>query len=383
VAGLSDLLMNPGTMPVQRSNQFDQLFGVDGWVNQSTPNASPMEMLYTTQDAAEAAARRQRNAVIPHYGRQEGAATKFVEDTFGIPKTPLDAAALALGGPFGRAAKTGMLAAGAALTSEDADAGPLSKLVRSVLPMDEASRMARAVQQNYKIDAYHGTRSPQEITEFQTGAIYSDAGELLHPYSQHPNSLIGPHFAAEPETANKFAMGTGADWLKSRFTEGNPAVYPVKLDATKVQRFKSEDDLDTLLFRQKANAQEVEAVIESRFPDDIEAGFLKYDRDKAFREQVNREAVMNENNYDEPASEVGQELADAVRRAYEKAGVTTIQYPNAVEGGTSYISIAHPRSRWAAFDPDKKDSRNILSSILAAGGTPLAALMMGEDAPVR
>jgi hypothetical protein len=72
--------MNPGTMPVQRSNQFDQLFGVDGWVNQSTPNASPMEMLYTTQDAAEAAARRQRNAVIPHYGRQEGAATAAPEN---------------------------------------------------------------------------------------------------------------------------------------------------------------------------------------------------------------------------------------------------------------------------------------------------------------
>ena len=134
----------------------------------------------------------------------------------------------------------------------------------------------------------------------------------------------------------------------------------MKLKADKVQKFKSEDDLDTLLFRQKSDAQEIEAVIESRFPDDIEAGFAKYDKDKAFREQVNREAVRNENNYDEPSSEVGQSLADAVRGQYEKAGVTAIQYPNAVEGGTSYISVAHPRSRFAAFDPANKDSGFLL-----------------------
>jgi hypothetical protein len=183
--------------------------------------------------------------------------------------------------------------------------------------------------------------------------------------------LIGPHFAAEPEVANKFAMGEGADWLKSRFTEGNPAVYPVKLKGDKVQKFRSEEDLDTLLFRQKSNAQEIEAVIESRFPDDIEAGFAKYDKDKAFREQVNREAVRNENNYDEPSSEVGQSLADAVRAQYEKAGVTAIQYPNAVEGGTSYISVAHPRSRFAQFDPAKIKSSDLLASIATATVAPV------------
>jgi hypothetical protein len=279
----------------------------------------------------------------------------------------------------GYAAGTAMNMVGMPAFTGGVPAGAMGSGAKSLnaLPMDEASRMARAAQQNRTIDAYHGTRSPQEITEFQTGAIYNDAGELIHPYSQHPNSLIGPHSAAEPEVANKFALGTGADWLKSRYTEGYPAVLPLKLDATKVQKFKSEEDLDTLLFRQKANAQEVEAVIESRFPDDIEAGFLKYDRDKAFREQVNREAVRNENNYDEPASEVGQELADAVRRQYEKAGVTTIQYPNAVEGGTSYISISPPRSRFAAFDPANKDSGNLLAGI---GVSPMvAALLYGQE----
>jgi hypothetical protein len=231
----------------------------------------------------------------------------------------------------------------------------------SELPMDEASRMARAKEQGYTLDAYHGTRSPEEITEFQTGHIYSDDGDLLHAYSGHPNSLIGPHAAAEPAVANRFAMGEGVDWLKSRNTEGDPAVYPLKLNATKVHKFKREDDLDTLLFRQKSNARGVEEVIASKF-DDIDEGFAKYDSDKAFREKINREAVRNENNYDEPSTEVGQSLADAVRDQYKKAGVTTIQYPNAVEGGTSYISIEPPRSRFAKFDPANKDSGFLLGS---------------------
>jgi hypothetical protein len=246
------------------------------------------------------------------------------------------------------------------------------------LPMDEASRMARAAEQGYTLDAYHGTKTPG-FSEFTTGNIYDDAGGLLHGYSQHPNSLIGPHFAREPQIANKFAEGSGPEWLKSRYSETEaPAVYPVKLNASKVQKFRSEDDFDTLLFRQKADGPEIEDIISRQF-DDIEEGFAKYDRDKNFREQVNREAVRNENNYDNPSTEIGQQLADAVRRQYEKAGVTAIQYPNAVEGGTSYVAIAPPRSRFAKFDPANKDSDNLLGSIAAALGGLLGTRALGGD----
>jgi hypothetical protein len=260
----------------------------------------------------------------------------------------------------------------------EARGGTLYANTPKVLPMDEAARAARAVAQNRTLDAYHGTRAPTEIRQFETGNIYSDTGELLHAYSGHPNSLIGPHSAAEPQVANKFAMGEGVDWLKTRFAEGNPAVYPLKLDATKVQKFKREEDLDTLLFRQNVNAREVEDVIAQRF-DDVEEGFAKYDRDKAFREQVNREAVRNENNYDEPSTEVGQALADAVRHRYERAGVTTIQYPNAVEGGTSYISIAPPRSRFATFDPARSSSSDLLASLATLGATGFGTLAAQDN----
>ena len=235
--------------------------------------------------------------------------------------------------------------------------GPIKKA--PALPMDEASRLARAAEQKYTIDAYHGTRSPNEISQFETGHIYNDEGDLVHAYSGDPNSLIGPHAAAEPAVADKFAGGEGVDWLKNRQTEGNPAVYPLKLDATKVQKFKREEDLNTLLFRQDVgHMDEVDNILMGHGDD---AG-TRYVRDKNYREQVNREAVRNENNYDDPSSEVGHALADAVRRQYEKAGVTTIQYPNAVEGGTSYIAVAPPRSRFAAFDPANKDSGFLLGS---------------------
>jgi hypothetical protein len=167
-----------------------------------------MEMLYTTQDAAEAAARRQRNAVIPHYGRQEGAATKFVEDTFGVPRTPLDAAAIALGGPFGRAAKTGMLAAGAALTSEDADAGPLTRLIKG-------------------IKAYHG--SPHDFDRFDMSKI--GTGEGAQAYGH------GLYFAEAEDVARTYRDNlSGFNWNFNADGKPIPSGISRLLNDTQMQR---------------------------------------------------------------------------------------------------------------------------------------------------
>ncbi len=95
-----------------------------GEVNESAYVLSP-------QAAAEAAAARTRQSVRPAEGRASGQLTQLIEDSM-IPKTPLDVGLMVAGGPFGRLAKAGALGLGAALTPSDAEAGPLSKVLKNI-----------------------------------------------------------------------------------------------------------------------------------------------------------------------------------------------------------------------------------------------------------
>jgi len=238
--------------------------------------------------------------------------------------------------------------------------GPV--LPRSSLPMDEASRMARAKEQAYTLDAYHGTRSPNDFSQFETGPIYDDAGNLLHASSGDPNAFLGPHFAKEPAVANKFAGNTVSWMQRSRFDEGAPRVMPMRLNAKNVHKFDSEEALNNHIYDHEVSTPEVDYMIEDRAGGDLEAGSKKYESDPEFRRSINEQAVQNELSLDEPSHETAQALADAARRGFDARGVTTIQYPNAVEGGTSYISLAPPRSRFAAFDPANAESGYILGA---------------------
>ena len=242
------------------------------------------------------------------------------------------------------------------------------------LPMDEASRVARMEDQHYTIDAYHGTQTPHPIDEYQTGAVYREGEEgAVHTSSGDPNSFLGPHFAKEPQVANKFAEGRGATWLKGRYTEeARPSVYPTKLSAKNVHK-TTEGEMNEHIFQQEANTPEVEMLLE----DAGEGAYERYDKDPAYRSEINQQAIARERQYDDPTHETAEQLASAARRDYEKRGVTTIEYPNEVEGGTSYIAIAPPRSRFARFDPANAES----GYILGAGATrkPLAAAMLAAS----
>ena len=259
-----------------------------------------------------------------------------------------------------------------------------SKVVTDELPMDTASRMKRARDMGYNVDAYHGTRSPGDFKEFEVGNIYDEAGELVTSYSGHPNALLGPHFAKEPSVAGKFAQGTGPEWLKTRYSEGSGRILPVKLRGKKVKKFNSEQELNDHLFRQDAgNTVGVEILsddpqmwgLSDKTINNSEDFWKVYDNDMDFRASVNERAVNIENQLDEPLSEVSQTLADEALNKFK--GVDLIEYPNVVEGGTSYIALKPPRSRFAKFNPSKKTSANILAG--AAGGMLFAPAFMDNE----
>jgi hypothetical protein len=86
-----------------------------------------------SDDPFERAALRTRQAERPLLGRQgENTVGKMID--FMIPKTPLDVATYALGGPFSVPVKIGALVAGGLLTPSDTEAAPVSKIGKAVTP---------------------------------------------------------------------------------------------------------------------------------------------------------------------------------------------------------------------------------------------------------
>lgn len=137
------------------------------------------------QTAAEAAAARIRQSVRPEGGRREGPLTSLPEDLI-VPKTPLDLALLVAGGPFGKLAKVGAMAAGAALSSDPAQAGPAGTVVK-------AGKGAVNTVRDW-IRAYHG--SAHDFDKFSASKI--GAGEGAQAYG---HSL---YFAENPEVARSY-----------------------------------------------------------------------------------------------------------------------------------------------------------------------------------
>lgn len=195
------------------------------------------ELLEDPQAAFEAAAARTQQGVRPEGGRRAGmltaaiegalpnAAQGFVDTMEGAKREALSAA---LGGDYN--AKPVMeLAASTLMPGRPPGAlgaGPSG--IKSALPMDEASRMARAQAQGYTIDAYKGSypydwrtvperdwkgniikgtenRVPQELTEFDARRAF-------------PDSNAAGFFSNDPAVASRFATAMGQG-----------AVYPVKL----------------------------------------------------------------------------------------------------------------------------------------------------------
>ena len=136
---------------------------------------------------------------------------------------------------------------------------------------------------------------------------------------------------------------------------------PMKLKGTNVKKFKDEDELNRFIYEQPSSSQTLEELSElHRGGGEADDFWRQYDRDVDFRIRQNKRAVNRENALDEPSQETASDLADGYRAKLEQDGVTAVEYPNMVEGGTSYISIAPPRSRFAKFDPKKSKSERFM-----------------------
>ena len=185
------------------------------------------------------------------------------------------------------------------------------------LPMDEASRMARAKEMGFDTDAYHGTPAV-------------DIGEFRGPITW---------VSKQPKLASDYATVKSArDWTSDQ----RGTVYPLKAKTGRTLDLSSLDANDKVTYSAFFKKAGVEFAPDKYTSVEVDGIPQKF---KAWN-------IINT-----------PEFADAARTAgFESVAIK--------EGGVQTLGILDPkniRSRFAAFDPAKKDSANILASLLAAG----------------
>jgi hypothetical protein len=210
--------------------------------------------------------------------------------------------------------------------------GRAAKAVKAAksLPMDEASRMARAAEQGYGPDLYHGTAS--EVTEFK------------------PNRAGAVYLTDEPRIADIYADIRYGEGKKKwgHPTNAHPNVMPV--------RAKMENPLTVSDLNSK--------------------GEMGYFTD-------NLATALGKNLDDMP--HIGNAYRDLINEARDRGHDMIVMKDFSDLGGpqTQYMSLLPKqiRSKFAAFDPANKDSGNLLGSLLGGGitGGALLQLMNGEQ----
>lgn len=194
------------------------------------------------------------------------------------------------------------------------------------LPMDEASRLARAKEMGYDIDKtlYHGTSSPENFSEFKPSTQGLDGSAV--------------YLAKEPKMAGQYSAGAqGANDPTTLRQPQNARTIPVHIKTNTVFDVNNMDDLRSLL--QKENIP-------------VPVGDLPYL--KFFDLMQKKYPNVDISNPDIPQS---------IQNLTKKHG-----YGGIADG--SQVAIWDPkniRSTSAVFDPTKKDSKNILSGMVGAG----------------
>lgn len=259
------------------------------------------------------------------------------------------------------------------------DSSIKSKFELPELPMDEASRMARAKEMGFDTDKtwYHGTG----------GNIEAFNPELLGANTTGPSKGLGVHLSKSPELANEYAKESAPDYLKKATKAADIAIDAVgdaqksliekygkdrskwPHEAEELVRNKTADFLhaqDQLEYSQRkadkadwtqgVNVIPTHLKLKNPAIIDLEGGMINSDAAKLaqkYKDSGKYDGVIFKNAYDTP----GPFRAGEVR-----AGATDV----AVVFDPSQI-----RSKFAEFDPSKAKSGNISAGIGAVGAAGL------------
>lgn len=195
--------------------------------------------------------------------------------------------------------------------------GKVARAAKKALAMDEASRMARAAEQGFTVDAYHGA---------------DNAGDWAH-LKPSQNGELGPGvYVGDVDRANWYAK------IHPRRPDNHGAVFPLLI---KDGKYLEEADFD------KAVRAITDAPLNS--PEEMAARV-------AVTENLKKQGYL---------------------------GVRGNRSARGLPGDTSDYSVFDPaniRSKFAAFDPAKRKSANLLAGIGGAGiAVPLTIGQMSQQ----
>jgi hypothetical protein len=222
-------------------------------------------------------------------------------------------------------------------------------------PWDTHPHLASKVvnEHGHPLRVYHGTTAPERFKVFAVGEPVDDGtGEFIKTGSgADPRTFLGSHFAREPQVANKFASGLYGE----RQGQGvGGRVMPVYLNLRNPHHTSDNEMMEEMLHG-TYNHHIVDDILER--DGDIEETGHQYETDPKYRADVNRQALEEEGNEDDPSFGLSQDMADQYRNRLHEAGHDGIVYDNDVEGGKSYIAF-HPHQIKSAsgnagsFDPN-------------------------------
>jgi len=280
--------------------------------------------------------------------------------------TAIDLADFAIGFKEGDLPRMGWAAGGAALPFV---AGSTMRKVlgrgakaADELPMDEASRMARAADQDFTINAFHGT-------SVRSGAPFKRPSQEVGDLERfHWGSHFGTQKAANerlddlrPRARNRY----GKPSFDSRLIKpaAGERIMPVKLrgkylDIGNESAWHPEGLLETARRRGLITADELEHAFDNV--------------------PLLREAELGPNyNKHKHNEEVGIAMKQAVTDLFKRKGFAGVSYKNDVEdaGSISYMVFdpANIRSSMAAaFDPAQAESASLVAGTAGLLGTGLA-----------
>ena len=270
--------------------------------------------------------------------------------------TAIDLADFAIGFKEGDLPRMGWAAGGAALpfVAGSTMRKVLGKGAKAAdeLPMDEASRTARAAEQDWTINAFHGTsRGPLEggdLERFHWGSHFGTKGAA--------NDRLSDLRGALPESIQ-------GDRYRAPQPRPGERVMPVKLrgkylDIGNESAWHPEGLLETARRRGLITADELEHAFDNV--------------------PLLREAQLSPNyNKHKHNEEVEIAMKQAVTDLFKKKGFAGVSYKNDVEdvGSISYMVFdpANIRSSMAArFDPAQAESASLVAGTAGLLGTGLA-----------
>jgi hypothetical protein len=198
------------------------------------------------------------------------------------------------------------------LAKKPGGALPAATVPPKTLPTDEASRMARAREMGFDVDAYHYSRHADDITEFNDG--HENAGIF---------NALGVHSGTQKAASDRAENVRGYDPITGKKEGVEGITYPLKLRGER-----------ELLGEDGKPMRELEL-----------SGYLSDVADRLGVNQFTDDGVAA--------------IRDEIWKNYDR-----IPYINIVEDAESVSYISPPkniRSRFAQFDPAKADSSDLLA----------------------